>query len=71
MKLGMEVGMKMEMEVGMQEGMEVGMQEGMEVAPINKLLPAEILEKVFRLLPPRALKMVVLVCRRWRQVRRW
>lgn len=40
----------------------------MEVAPINRLLPAEILEKVFRLLPPRALKMVVLVCRRWRQV---
>ena len=31
-------------------------------------LPAEVLERVFRLLPPRVLRVVVLVCRRWREV---
>jgi hypothetical protein len=31
-------------------------------------LPAEMLERVFRLLPPRDLKAVVLVCRWWREV---
>jgi len=35
---------------------------------INKLLPAEMLERVFHLLPPRDLKAVVLVCRWWREV---
>ena len=38
------------------------------MAPINRLLPAELLERVFRLLPPRDLKTAVLVCRRWREV---
>ena len=40
----------------------------MEVGAINRLLPAEMLEKVFHLLPPRDLKTVVLVCRWWREV---
>jgi hypothetical protein len=40
----------------------------MQAITINSLLPAEVLERVFRLLPPRALKAVVLVCRRWREV---
>ena len=40
----------------------------MEGAHINQLLPAEVLERVFRLLPPRVLRVVVLVCRRWREV---
>ena len=31
-------------------------------------LPVEMLERVFRLLPPRDLKVVVAVCRRWREV---
>ena len=31
-------------------------------------LPAEIMERIFRLLPPRTLRMVVLVCRRWREL---
>ena len=31
-------------------------------------LPAELLERLFRMLPPRELKVVVLVCRRWREV---
>ena len=35
---------------------------------INSWLPAEILEKVFRILPPRDLRTVVLVCRRWKEV---
>jgi len=35
---------------------------------INRLLPAEMLERVFHLLPPRDLKAVVLVCRWWREV---
>ena len=39
----------------------------MAVAGIEDL-PGEILERIFRLLPPRVLKMVVLVCRRWRKV---
>ena len=38
------------------------------MAGINSLLPPEILEKVFSLLPVRDLRRVVLVCRRWRQV---
>ena len=33
-----------------------------------EVLPAELLERVFRLLPPRVLRVVVLVCRRWRAV---
>merc|ERR1719319_1663817 len=32
------------------------------------VLPTEMMERVFRLLPPRDLKAVVLVCRRWRKV---
>ena len=32
------------------------------------ILPAEMLEKIFCLLPPRDLKTAVLVCRRWREV---
>ena len=35
---------------------------------LNNLLPAEMLEQVFRLLPPRDLKMAVLVCSWWREV---
>ena len=38
------------------------------MAAINRLLPAEILERVFHLLPPRDLRAVVLVCRWWREV---
>jgi len=33
-----------------------------------KKLPAEILERIFRLLPPPKLKVVMQVCRRWREV---
>ena len=39
-----------------------------EMATINEVLPNEILEKVFRMLPRRDLKRAVLVCRRWRDV---
>jgi hypothetical protein len=39
----------------------------MEVAEF-KALPAEMLERVFRLLPPRDLRAVVMVCRWWREV---
>jgi len=35
---------------------------------INKLLPVEILLKLFTLLPPRDLKSVVLVCKKWKDV---
>ena len=35
---------------------------------INDWLPAEMLERVFRMLPPRDLRTVVLVCRRWKEV---
>ena len=38
------------------------------MATINELLPAEILEKVFRMLPRWDLKRAVMVCRRWRDV---
>jgi len=38
------------------------------VALINRLLPVEMLERVFHLLPPRDLEAVVLVCRWWREV---
>ena len=38
-----------------------------ETDQINQL-PADVLEKIFRLLPPRDLRQVVLVCRRWREV---
>ena len=38
------------------------------MAVINELLPPEMLERVFRLLPNRDLKNAVLVCRRWRDV---
>ena len=37
------------------------------VTEVDKLLP-ELLEMVFRLLPRRDLKVVVLVCKRWREV---
>ena len=40
----------------------------MEVAPINSLLPAEILERIFSNLPSKDLKNVVLVCKWWREV---
>ena len=40
----------------------------MAVALINRLLPVEMLERVFHLLPPRDLQAVVLVCRWWREV---
>ena len=39
-----------------------------EAAEINRLLPAEMLERVFRLLPSQELMTVVQVCRRWREV---
>jgi len=44
--------------------------EEKEPAPkaINRLLPTEVLYRVFYLLPPRDLKTVVLVCRWWREV---
>ena len=42
--------------------------EVVETAAINRLLPAEMLERVFHLLPPLDLKSVVLVCRWWREV---
>ena len=32
------------------------------------LLPAEVLERIFRMLPPKDLKRAVEVCRRWREV---
>ena len=35
---------------------------------INALLPPEILHQVFRLLPPRDMKNVLLVCQLWREV---
>ena len=35
---------------------------------MGSFIPAEMLERVFRLLPPRDLKAVVLVCRWWREV---
>ena len=37
-------------------------------ASLAATLPAEMLERVFNLLPPRDLKAVVLVCRWWREV---
>jgi len=37
----------------------------MDVALVNRMLPAEMLERVFHLLPPRDHKAAVLVCRRW------
>ena len=39
-----------------------------EVPLINRLLPVELLSKVFHLLPSRDLKAVVLVCRWWREL---
>ena len=35
---------------------------------INKTLPAEMLQKILQLLPPRDFKMAVLVCKWWRDV---
>jgi len=35
---------------------------------INSTLPAEVLEKIFKVLPRRDLKTAVKVCRRWREV---
>ena len=40
----------------------------MEPVSLNGLLPAELLEKVFWLLPPRDLKSATMVCRWWREV---
>jgi hypothetical protein len=40
----------------------------MEAVKTFEALPGEMLERVFRLLPPRDLMAVVLVCRRWREV---
>ena len=40
----------------------------MAVTLVNMLLPEEMLERVFLLLPPRDLKAVVLVCRWWMEV---
>jgi hypothetical protein len=40
----------------------------MKTADITTALPGEMLERILRLLPPRALKAAVLVCRRWREV---
>ena len=37
-------------------------------AEINRLLPIEILQRVFKLLPKKELKTVVQVCRRWREI---
>ena len=39
----------------------------MEVAIVNRLLPTEMLYKIFRLLSPRDLCSVVAVCRRWQE----
>jgi len=39
-----------------------------KLALINSLLPAEMLERVFYLLPPTDLKMAMLVCRWWSEV---
>jgi len=49
---------------------ERGMTEAVEDSTMISIdaLPAELLEKVFHLLPPRDLKAVVLVCRWWREV---
>ena len=38
------------------------------VTNINSSLPPEVLGRIFQLLPRRALKMAVLVCRLWREV---
>ena len=38
------------------------------VTNIPSRLPPEVLGRIFRLLPRRALKMAVLVCRLWREV---
>ena len=35
---------------------------------INALLPPKMLHQVFRLLPPRDMKNVLLVCQLWREV---
>eukprot|EP00092_Neocalanus_flemingeri_P010344 GFUD01011142.1.p1 GENE.GFUD01011142.1~~GFUD01011142.1.p1 ORF type:complete len:329 (+),score=72.57 GFUD01011142.1:200-1186(+) len=35
---------------------------------INSMLPPEIFERIFQLLPPQDLKMVMLVCKRWKEV---
>jgi len=39
-----------------------------EGTSLIKKLPAEILERIFRLLPPPQLKVVLQVCKRWREV---
>ena len=38
--------------------------------PASLIIPAEILEKVFSLLPPRDLKTVTIVCKFWKEVGR-
>jgi len=39
-----------------------------EGVSLTKKLPAEVLERIFRLLPPPTLKVILQVCRRWRDV---
>ena len=43
-------------------------REKEDCAEINRLLPVEILQRVFKLLPKKDLKTVVQVCRRWREI---
>merc|ERR1711936_476520 len=43
-------------------------REIIEMANINNLLPTEIIEKIFHLLPPKVLMIAMLVCRRWLEV---
>jgi len=60
--------MKEELEIG-KEKKKIGQYENMvEKERMEAVLPAEMLERVFRLLPPQDLKTVVLVSRRWREV---
>ena len=44
------------------------MTRKLEMTDMTRKLPAEMMERIFRLLPPRTLRMVVLVCRRWREL---
>jgi len=39
-----------------------------ETTSLTKRLPAEVLERIFRHLPPPSLKNVLQVCRRWREI---
>ena len=40
----------------------------LEMTDMTRKLPPEMMERIFLLLPLRSLKMVVLVCRRWREL---